>query len=140
MITKWKETGCYLGKYTMPKGRYDSLTRSLEFEAIVEADDVNTVTMSITVCYCIDDNITRSNILTVPCYTSFEFEVDDEIKASELQPLWKRAVKNLRDKCNGTNEPSLKNIPYPPNEMVRDSVNDFLKRWNDAPQKEEGEI
>ena len=63
-------------------------------------------------------------------WTTFEFKVVDEIKASELLSVWKKLVKNLRDKCNETKMPPLKNIPYPPNEMIMDSINEFLKIWS----------
>lgn len=137
MIKNVKQTGCHLGKYSLPKGKH-TIIQSLDFEAIVETDGDTTVSMSIIASYCLDDKTTGENILTIPCSTNFQFEIEgDDIHHSELEPLWKSAVKNLRDKCNETNEPSIKNIPYPPNDMVRASVVDFLKRWAESPEKEE---
>jgi hypothetical protein len=127
MIKDLKLTGIYLGKYSLPKGRFRTI-QYIDFSCTAEKTD-GAVIMSIIASYCLDDKTTSSTILKVPCSTNIEFIAESDITTEDLTPLWKTSVKNLRDECNKTNQEPLKNIPYPSNEQVKYSIEEFLKVW-----------
>ena len=125
MIKDLKQTGVHLGKYIIPKGRFMS-TRYIDFECHYEQEEGGVIIMSLIASYCLDNNETGETVLKVPCSTNSEFTTYGELTVSDLMSIWKKAVKNLRDECNKTMEEALKDIPYPPNEMIRDSIFGFL--------------
>ncbi len=125
MIKDLKQTAVHLGKYTLPKGKFMS-TVYIDFECHYEQEEGGVIIMSLIASFCIDNNETRDNVLKVPCSTNSEFTAYGELTVDDLMPVWKKAVKNLRDECNKTKEQVLKGIPYPPNEMIRDSISGFL--------------
>lgn len=128
MIKNLKQIGCHFAKPVLLEGKFRTI-QAIDFEAATEMTDEHIVSMNIVVNYNLTDKITGRTVLKAVCSTTFEFEVVEEIKASELIPVWKSAVKNLRDNGNETNRPILKDIPYPPNDMIKESVNEFLKIW-----------
>lgn len=128
MIKDLKQTAVHLGKYKIPVGRFP-VSKVVSFECHAERDGYS-VTMSIIVSYELIRNEDGETVLNVPCSTTLEFTIDEPMTVDELMPIWKSAVKNLRDKCNAEREEPLKNIPYPSNEQVKESIVDFLKEFD----------
>ncbi len=128
MIKDLKQTAVHLGKYKIPTGKFMA-TPLIDFECSAEQDE-DSITMSIIASFCLYDKQAAETKLKVPCSTTFEFNIDSELTVDELLPIWKSSVKNLRDKCNSERKEPLKNISYPSNEQIKDSIADFLKEMN----------
>lgn len=130
MIKDLKETGIYLGKYSLPTGRFPAI-QYIDFKCTAEEIE-EVVIMSIIASYCIENKSTGATVTEVPCSTNFEFVENPKMTIQDLIPLWKKSVKNLRDECNKKNQGPLKDIPYPSNDQVKSSIQEFLIDWENT--------
>lgn len=128
MIKDLKQTAVHLGKYKIPVGRFP-VAQAIDFECHAERDG-HSVTMSIIASYQLIRKEDGEIALNVPCSTTIEFMIDSPMTVEELMPIWKSSVKNLRDKCNDERKEPLKNIPYPSNDQVKESIASFLKEFD----------